>query len=236
MITLMMAALLSFAPHPVDTYTAKDGKEISYVMFGHGSVAVAYDGKVVYIDPVGSEADYSALPKADVVLVTHAHGDHYDAEAIKTLAPKTLITTPEVGEKEPSAKVMRNGESLTIGDWLTVEAVAAHNTTEGRSNFHPKGRDNGYVLTIGGERIYVAGDSEPQPDMLAQKGMDVVFLAVNQPYTMTPEQAAEVINAIEPEVFYPYHFGGSGQPTDLDKLQKLITTKKTKMIVHPCLE
>ena len=235
MITLMMAAILSFAPHPVDTYTAKDGKEISYIMFGHGSIAVAYEGKVVYIDPVSSEADYSALPKADVVLVTHAHGDHYDAAAIKALAPKTLICTPEVAEKEPTAKVMRNGESLTIDGWLKVEAVAAHNT-EARSNFHPKGRDNGYVLTIGGERIYIAGDSEPQPDMLAQKGMDVAFLAVNQPYTMTPEQAAEVINTIEPEVFYPYHFGGSGQPTDLDKLQKLITTPKTKMIVHPELE
>ncbi len=232
-----MAALLNFAPHPVDSYTAPDGKEISFVMFGHGSIAVVYDSKVIYIDPVSSEADYSSLPKADVVLVTHSHGDHYDASAIATLSPKRLITNSEVAEKEgEKATAMRNGEKLNIEDWLTVEAVAAHNTTEGRSGFHPAGRDNGYVITVGGARIYVAGDSEPQPDMLAQKGMDYIFLPVNQPYTMTPAQAAEVVNSITPGVFYPYHFGGSGEPTDMEELKRLITAPQTKVIIHPELE
>ncbi len=234
MFNLILTAMLSFGTHQSDTYSTPSGKQLSFVFFGHASFAVVCDEHVIYIDPVGTEADFSKLPKADVVLVTHGHGDHLDKAAVELLStPATVVvSTAAVGEELSGVKVLRNGESTDVGDWVNVEAVAAYNTSPGRDKFHPAGRDNGYIITLDGERIYVSGDSEPTPEMARVKDIDYLFLAVNQPYTMTPEQAASVVNEMRPRVFYPYHFGQVDEPTNLRRLARLIESGATKMKVR----
>ncbi len=229
-----MAAVLNFGSYSVDSYSTENGKQLSFVFFGHASIAVTYDQKVIYVDPVSSEADYATLPKADVILVTHAHEDHLDKESIEVLStPATLVIANAAAADElQGASVMKNGDTKRVGDWLQVEAVAAYNTTPSRGQFHPKGRDNGYILTIAGERIYVAGDSEPTPEMATIRNIDYLFLAVNQPYTMTPAQAASVVNELHPKVFYPYHYGQTEEKTDLKRLARLITANATKMKIR----
>jgi L-ascorbate metabolism protein UlaG (beta-lactamase superfamily) len=178
----------------------------------HACIRIQYDGKEIQIDPVsklGSRTvNYASMPKADYIFVTHEHGDHYDANALETLtADKTqLVMNKRCADMYGSGRVMVNGDKLQLGD-ITVEAVAAYNSTPGREQFHPKGRDNGYILTIDGLRIYIAGDTEDIPEMSAIKDIDIAFLPCNQPYTMTPEQLIRAAKVIKPRVLFPYHYG-----------------------------
>ena len=203
-----MTAGLMAADFESDSFRTPAGKELTITFIRHGSLLLSYEGRQIQVDPVAEYADYGAFPKADLILITHAHGDHLDLKAIETLrkAETTVIANPASAEQVgATAKVMRNGESQT---WqgVGIEAVPAYNTTEGRDKFHPKGRDNGYVLDFDGFRVYIAGDLEDIPELSALKGIDVAFLPVNQPYTMTPEQAAHAARVIQPKVFYPYHY------------------------------
>lgn len=205
---LCMTAGLMAADFASDSFRTPAGKELTITFIRHGSLLLSYEGRQIQVDPVAEYADYGAFPKADLILITHAHGDHLDLKAIETLrkAETTVIANPASAEQVgATAKVMRNGESQT---WqgVGIEAVPAYNTTEGRDKFHPKGRDNGYVLDFDGFRVYIAGDLEDIPELSALKGIDVAFLPVNQPYTMTPEQAAHAARVIQPKVFYPYHY------------------------------
>lgn len=193
--------------YPQDVITAKDGTEITLTFYAHASIAVKALGHQIYFDPVGENIDWSQEPKADLVLITHDHHDHYDAAVVET-----LNGTGEFLKMKP-------GEVSEPFDGIKVEAVPAYNISEGHLDFHPQERgDAGYILTIGGTRIYIAGDTEDNDDVLAIKDIDVAFLPVNQPYTMTVEQCVKVVESIRPVVFYPYHFGGSGEPTDIDAL------------------
>ena len=205
---LCMTAGLMAADFVSDSFRTPAGKELTITFIRHGSLLLSYEGRQIQVDPVAEYADYGAFPKADLILITHAHGDHLDLKAIETLrkAETTVIANPASAEQVgATAKVMRNGESQT---WqgVGIEAVPAYNTTEGRDKFHPKGRDNGYVLDFDGFRVYIAGDLEDIPELSALKGIDVAFLPVNQPYTLTPEQAAHAARVIQPKVFYPYHY------------------------------
>lgn len=205
---LCVAAGLMAADFASDSFRTPAGKELTITFIRHGSLLLSYEERQIQVDPVAEYADYGAFPKADLILITHAHGDHLDLKAIETLrkAETTVIANPASAEQVgATAKVMRNGESQT---WqcVGIEAVPAYNTTEGRDKFHPKGRDNGYVLDFDGFRVYIAGDLEDIPELSALKEIDVAFLPVNQPYTMTPEQAAHAARVIQPKVFYPYHY------------------------------
>lgn len=210
--------------YPTDTIVTRDGTELSIRFFKHASLAVAADDRWIYFDPVGDYADYEQLPKAAEVLVTHSHFDHFDPAAIEALCDaRTRIvcdsTTAEQWGDE--AIVLHPGESADLGEGVLVEAVAAYNTTPSHLQFHPRERqDCGYILTIGGLRLYVAGDTEPTPELLALRDIDVAFLPVNQPYTMTVEQAVTAIKAIRPRIFYPYHYGQVETKTDLEALQR----------------
>ncbi len=191
----------------------------------HASLMMDWNGKVIYVDPVSSSADYAALPKADLILVTHAHSDHLDPAAIAKLrTPATqVILTAKAAEKEPGT-VMANGDSRSLLGF-TVEAVPAYNLVHMRSPnvpYHPKGEGNGYVLTLGGLRVYIAGDTENIPEMKALKAIDVAFLPMNVPYTMTPEMAADAVRSFRPKVVYPYHYKG----TDPQKLADLLQGEK----------
>lgn len=182
----------------------------------HASIVIESPVGVIYVDPVGDAAEYEGLPAPDLILITHEHGDHYNAETLSALKPTdkpvAIYTNPAVYDMlnedlKPSAEAMANGDSKAFGD-LTIDAIPAHNTTEDRMNFHPEGRDNGYVLSMEGFRLYVSGDTEPTPEMEALEGIDVAFLCMNLPFTMTAEQAAEATKAFQPKVVYPYHFRG----------------------------
>ena len=180
----------------------------------HATLVIEWNGKTIYVDPVGQAAWYKAFPKPDLVLLTHIHGDHYRAAILQAVVgPKTqLVASPTLAsvlEKELKAKTITvaNGASTDkVG--FKLEAVASYNTTPPRKRFHPKGHGNGYVLNLGGKRIYLSGDTEGTPEMLALKDIDVAFLCMNLPYTMDVAAAAKAVRAFKPKVVYPYHSRG----------------------------
>lgn len=206
--------------YEVERFLTDSGKPVDITLIKHGSLAVAYDGVSIQIDPVsehGKSTDYAAeFPKADFILITHEHGDHLEAAAIEALTKDDtrLILNRRSCEQYGSGEVLGNGESLQLATDILLEAVPAYNTSEGREKFHPKGSGNGYVLTVGGLRIYIAGDTEVIPEMAEIQNIDVAFLPVNQPYTMTVDQCVEAAGIIRPKVLIPYHFGN----TDLSAL------------------
>jgi len=205
------------------------GGSLKINFLGHGTLMLDYKGWIIHVDPVSAEADYAALPPADLILVTHEHGDHLDPAAVARISrPGTVIVAnPASAEKLAGAVVLRNGESRTVGS-VKIEAVPAYNTSPGRDRFHPKGRDNGYLLTIDGRRLYIAGDTEDTPEMKALKNVDIAFLPMNQPYTMTPEQVAKAARAFKPRLLYPYHYGD----TDPARLVALLEGKGVEVRVR----
>jgi len=210
-----------------DFFDTSSGKlKISFI--GHASLVLEIKGKIIHIDPWGELADYSLLPKADLILLTHHHPDHLDTNAISKLMKNgtQIILTRAAFNIVNKGTVMNNGDKRTIGG-ITIEAVPAYNVTVGRDKFHPKGRDNGYILTIGGKRIYIAGDTENIDEMADFKNIDIAFLPMNQPYTMLPEQIVDAISKIKPKIFYPYHYGDS----DIGKLKRLLS-KNTQVEVR----
>lgn len=216
-----------------DAIRTKSGKEVSFLFIKHASFVINYDNLSIQIDPVSKmepATDYSTFPKADFIFVTHEHFDHFDKDAIAALTgEKTqVILNKNCAEMLGSGTAMSNGETLKLRDDITVEAVPAYNTTPGREKFHPKGRDNGYVLTLDGLRIYIAGDTEDIPEMEQLKDIDIAFLPCNQPYTMTPEQLAHAATMIKPQVVYPYHFSD----TPVDEMKKALEGAKVKAVIR----
>ena len=199
--------------YETDVFKTKSGKTVTFHALVHASIRIQYDGKEIEVDPVtklgNKTIDYASMPKADYLLVTHEHFDHFNQDAIKLLSGENtrFITNQRCADMFGSGKVMKNGDMLQITDGFTIEAVPAYNYTEGHTQFHPKGRDNGYILTIDGLRIYIAGDTEDIPEMSAIKDIDIAFLPCNQPYTMTPDQLVKAAKIIKPKVVFPYHYG-----------------------------
>jgi L-ascorbate metabolism protein UlaG (beta-lactamase superfamily) len=208
-----------------DTIKTSAG-DLKITFIGHGTLMFAFNGKTIHIDPWSRLADYTRMPAADLILVTHEHGDHLDGEAIEVLKKEgTKLVLPRAcAEEIDGGIIMNNGDVRTI-DGLKIEAVPAYNIVHKRSNgspFHPKGRDNGYVITFGDKRLYVAGDTENVPEMKKLKNIDIAFLPMNLPYTMTPEMVADAARAFKPKVMYPYHYG----ETDLTVLGNLLKDSK----------
>jgi L-ascorbate metabolism protein UlaG (beta-lactamase superfamily) len=190
---------------------------------GHASLMFNMNGFIVYTDPVSSMGNYSIMPKADLVLVTHEHFDHLDSSLIRKLSKKeTVIICNEASLSTlPSAQVMKNGDRKNING-IEVEALPAYNIVNMRAPgqpFHPKGNGNGYIITFGDKRIYVAGDTENTPEMKALKNIDVAFLPMNLPYSMTPAMVADAAIAFRPKILYPYHFGDTKTSEIVDLLK-----------------
>lgn len=229
-ILLLMSLLSLFgggkkAPeYPSDTITTHDGTEITITFFKHASLSIEVGGHYIYVDPVSTYARYTQLPKADIILITHSHHDHLDVAAVEALqTPQTEIVCDRTSAEafDMNCYTMRPGSVAAPRDYLKIEAVAAYNTTKGHLQFHPKDREDcGYILNIGGTRIYIAGDTEPTPEIKALKNIDIAFLPVNQPYTMTVDQAVEAVKALQSTIFYPYHYGEVDEKTDLGRLSK----------------
>ena len=189
--------------------------EISFI--GHGTLMLTFGKKVIHIDPWRHLADYKILPKADVIILTHHHPDHFDRKAIELIRIENtvVILTERCAKKISGGLIMKNGDIQKI-DGITVEAIPAYNLEK---FYHPKGEGNGYVLTIGNKRIYIAGDTENTPEMKALKNIDYAFLPMNLPYTMTPEMVADAAMAFKPKVLYPYHFGETDTSVLVDLLK-----------------
>jgi len=214
--------LLTFAraqqSFEADTFDVGPKKLVIHFI-GHGTMMLEYDSTVIHVDPVGRYADNPQLPKADIILITHQHQDHLDKETIKKiLSSKTRIILNKASYDELGfGKIMANGENVTTDD-ISINVVPAYNTTKDRDKYHPRGRDNGYVLDIGGKNIYIAGDTEDIPEMKNLKNIYLAFLPMNQPYTMTAKQLVKAVKMIKPQIVYPYHYGDS----DLKVLPRLL--------------
>ncbi len=218
---LMTTSLLAQNQFRTDTIATSEG-DLQITFIGHASLMFRYGDEIIDVDPTTREADYTKMPKADLILVTHEHGDHFDPKAIEELYKQTtiLVLTKVCAETIPGRTVMENGDIRSI-DGIRIEAVPAYNIVHKRPNgqpYHPKGRGNGYILTFGNKRVYIAGDTENIPEMKAFGKIDIAFLPMNLPYTMTPEMVADAARMIKPEILYPYHFGD----TDTSKIVKLL--------------
>lgn len=194
-----------------DVYATSQG-ELRIVPIHHGSFRLELGTLQVYVDPYKREL-FAQAPKADLILVTDIHQDHYDAAAISAVqTPATQLVVPAVvAEKAAEAEILKNGETRAVGG-ISLLAVPMYNLQRGPKPgavFHEKGRGNGYVLTWGGKRIYIAGDTECTQEMRALQAIDIAFVPMNLPYTMPPEEAAECVKAFRPKVVYPYHYRGS---------------------------
>jgi L-ascorbate metabolism protein UlaG (beta-lactamase superfamily) len=222
LLLLFLALLLGLCPllafsqkYEEDSIETASG-DLRITFLGHGTLMFTFQDKVIHVDPWTEQADYTKLPKADLILITHDHFDHLDPEAIRILRKdSTAIVGPaSCQSKVPGLKVMKNGQKENILG-LEIEAVPAYNLNK---SFHPKGTGNGYVINFADRRVYVAGDTENVPEMKNLKNIAVAFLPMNQPYTMTPEQVAEAARWIKPAILYPYHYG----ETEVSKLVDLL--------------
>jgi L-ascorbate metabolism protein UlaG (beta-lactamase superfamily) len=209
--------------------------DLEITFLGHGTLMMAFGGKIIHVDPFSPVADYSELPKADLVLITHEHGDHLDPEALASVrTEKTDVVLTEICAKQVEGGiVMRNGDVRTVHG-VKIEAVPAYNVVHKRDSgqpFHPPGHGNGYIVTFGDKRVYVAGDTENIPEMKELRDIDCAFLPMNLPYTMTPEMVADAARAMRPKILYPYHFGNTdtSQLVDLMKGEEGIEVRIRRM-------
>jgi L-ascorbate metabolism protein UlaG (beta-lactamase superfamily) len=222
MVNVSSAAAAAF---PTDTIKTSGG-DLRITFIGHGSLVLEYNGKVIQVDPFGKLADYAKLPKADIILITHEHQDHLDLDAVKKVRKDetAIILTDLCAKTVKGGTVMKNGD-VRVVDGIKFEAVPAYNLVHMRKPglpFHPKGQGNGYVITFGDKRVYIAGDTENTPEMKALKNIDVALLPMNLPYTMTPGMVADAALAFKPKILYPYHTGD----TDVAKLLPLMKNAK----------
>ena len=212
---------LKAAEFEKDVFKTSEG-ELAITFIGHGTLMLEFNGKVIHVDPVSQYADYESMPKADLVLITHEHGDHLDSKAIDAVKKEStrIVLTESCSPKYTGTDVMKNGDTKVFGT-ISVEAVPAYNLRNMRADgtpFHPKGRGNGYVIRFADKKVYIAGDTENIPEMADLVDIDVAFLPMNLPYTMTPEMCAKAARLFHPKVLYPYHFG----ETDTGELVKLL--------------
>ncbi len=210
--SLVVPFVLFAMSRPAPDKIAAAGGDITIAPINHATLQIVYSGHVIDIDPV-AQGNYADLAAPDIILITHTHGDHFNPATIATLRkPTTTLVVPaDAAPKLDKPIVMAAGEKTTV-DGLSLEAVPAYNLTRGPAPgqfYHPKGQGNGYVLTLGGKRIYIAGDTEGTPEMKALRNIDVAFIPMNLPYTMTPQEAAEAVKAFNPKIVYPYHYRGS---------------------------
>lgn len=222
---LLLVVVSVYAQFETDTISTNKG-DLNITFLGHGTLYFEWDGKVVHVDPWSRLAYYVTLPKADVILITHQHGDHLDPTAIEAVSgDNTAVILTQACTDKATGEVMKNGDAKEIAG-LTIKAVPAYNIEhkrDGGQPFHPKGEGNGYVITFGDVAVYVAGDTENIPEMAELNGkITIAFLPMNLPYTMTPEMAADAAKMIAPKILYPYHYGD----TDVQQLVNLLKDEK----------
>jgi len=216
---VFVCAILIFAQAwaQFGTDTVKTAKgDLKITFLGHASLLFECGGKIIYVDPA-SEADYTKLPKADAVLITHGHGDHFNANNIKAVSKSgtVYLMNGSTAAQFSGAAAVKSGDKRTESGF-PIEAVPAYNIVNSR--YHPKGEGIGYVIDFNGTRVYIAGDTENIPEMKELKNIDIAFLPMNLPYTMTPEMVVDAAKMFKPKKLYIYHYRGS----DTEKLKTLM--------------
>ena len=200
--------------------------DLTITFIGHGSLMLEFKQLNISVDPFSRLADYAQMPKADLILITHEHQDHLDLSALAEIRTEQsdIVLTSTCAQQVTGGIVMQNGDRQVVRG-IPIEAVPAYNLVHKRDNgqpFHPKGVGNGYILTFGDYRVYIAADTENVPEMKALTNIDVAFLPMNLPYTMTPEMVADAARAFKPRILYPYHYGN----TDPQRLLELLEDEK----------
>ena len=204
----------------------------------HGTVAVQWNGKMIYVDPYGGSKAFEGIQIPDLVLITDIHGDHMNVETLNAidLSKAILIAPKAVEEKLPDnlkAKtvVVGNGEKTKQKD-ISVSAIPMYNLPETEDSRHPKGRGNGYILDLGGKQVYFTGDTEDIPEMRNLKNIDIAFVCMNQPFTMDIDQASQAVLAFKPKIVYPYHYRGQGGLSDVESFKKKVNDVDSKIDVR----
>lgn len=202
-------------------------EKIDFHPLEHASFVITSSQSTIFVDPLGEKEELKTFPKPDLILVTDIHYDHLIADTINSIKDqKTMVIGPKaVIDILGHGSVLQNGESLSK-DGVRIEAVPMYNTTPSRRFYHPKGRGNGYVITLLDQRIYVSGDTEDIPEMRGLKDIDYAFICMNLPYTMTVEQAASAVLEMTPHMVFPYHFRGSNGLSDIEKFSQLVRKNK----------
>lgn len=204
----------------------------------HGTFAMEWSGKVIYIDPYGGEKALAGLPDPDLILITDIHGDHLNHEALGVMnTENTKFIVPQAVADKIEEKYKKNLEVLSNGEetkWegIIVKAIPMYNLPDDSTSRHSKGRGNGYVVTMGGKNIYVSGDTEDIPEMRNLKKIDVAFVCMNQPFTMTIEQAADAVLEFKPSIVYPFHYRGRNGLSDVAKFKQLVNEGNSKIEVR----
>ncbi|MEL6536224.1 MAG: MBL fold metallo-hydrolase [Bacteroidota bacterium] len=205
----------------------------------HGALVLQHDSEVIYVDPYGGVEPYIGLPTPTLILITDIHGDHLHAPTLEALVTRgaTLVVPQAVADQLPEkfadyeVIILGNGDARKVHT-VNIEAVPMYNLPETPDSRHPKGRGNGYLLTICEKRIYISGDTEDIPEMRALTDIDIAFVCMNLPYTMSVEQAADAVIAFGPKVAYPFHYRGQGGLSDVAKFKSLVDAAEVPVEVR----
>ncbi|NER11143.1 L-ascorbate metabolism protein UlaG, beta-lactamase superfamily [Muriicola jejuensis] len=217
--------------------TTSPSKAIEIYPVEHATAVIRWGEVTLYVDPVGGAETFSAYPSPDLILITDIHGDHFSAETLEALdtSDAKIIVPQAVADKlpvvfAPQVDVLNNGDTKErLG--IKIEAIPMYNLREEARDFHVKGRGNGYVLTLGEERLYFSGDTEDIPEMRALKNIDKAFVCMNLPYTMTVDRAADAVLEFKPKQVYPYHYRGRPEVSDVAKFAELVSSKSSDITV-----
>ncbi|MBJ6120019.1 MBL fold metallo-hydrolase [Pontibacter sp. BT310] len=233
-----LALLHTYAQPPKFDMVKTNKGQLKLQPITHGSLVLSWNGMNIYVDPYGGADAYKTIPKPDLVLITDIHGDHLDPKTLDALDLKVakFVVPQAVADQLPEkykgqAIVIGNGEDTTLAG-IAIEVIAMYNLPEAPDAKHPKGRGNGYILTLGGKRIYISGDTEDIPEMRALKNIDVAFVSMNLPYTMDIDQAASGVLAFKPKVIYPYHYRGTEGLADVEAFKKMVNEKDKNIDVR----
>lgn len=231
---LLLLSIFSFAQDVIQT---KDGN-LTMTPILHGTLVLEYTDVTIYVDPYGGAEVFEGLNAPDIILITDIHGDHHNQKTLDALdvSNTTFVVPLAVADKLPedwTSQIVgiRNGDSKNVRT-IQIEALPMYNLPESDDSRHTKGRGNGYVLTFGDKRIYISGDTEDIPEMRALQNIDVAFVCMNMPYTMSEEQAADAVAAFKPSIVYPYHYRGKPEMSDTEKFKKLVNKAAPKVEVR----
>lgn len=225
--TMMILSAGALAQMSGDEYQTTTGKLIIHPVL-HGTLVIEWQGKIIYVDPYGGAAAFKDIPAPDLILITDIHGDHLHEETLRAVVTRqTALLAPQaVVDKLPkdlplSLKTIGNGESTLI-EGVNVAALAMYNLPQTAESRHPKGRGNGYILSLGGKRVYISGDTHGIPEMRALKNIDIAFVCMNPPNTMSVEEAADAVLAFKPAVVYPFHYRSREGFSDVEAFRQLV--------------
>jgi L-ascorbate metabolism protein UlaG (beta-lactamase superfamily) len=212
--------------------TSKEIEEVEHELtitpIEHASTVLQWGETTIYIDLVGGQDLYEGQKKADLILITDIHGDHLNVATLDSIdtSNATFVVPQAVADKLPKTyasklNILANDEAKEI-DGIKITAIPMYNLREEALKFHTKGRGNGYILEKDGKRVYFSGDTEDIPEMRNLKDIDIVFICMNLPYTMTEESAASAVIEFKPKKVYPYHYRGKPDVSDVAKFKKLV--------------